>query len=125
MKKYAGLEETEITDPKTSKDIAVSTTARIMFRKAWPDQYAQMRNVRLNIEIAKDFASNSGNVVHYFWMNKEKRIIAEIRKGSSSFFYISVVRGKRIDVLAIQSSWLKPKFRSSSQVIELGDGEDE
>lgn len=121
MKKYAGLEETEVTDPKTQKDIYISTTARLMYRKAWPEQYGHMRNFRLNSIIAKDFAQNSSNVLHYFWINKDKRILAEIRRGSSNFFYISIVKGNRVDVITIQSSWLQPKYKSSTNVIEIGD----
>lgn len=121
IKKYAGIEETEIVDPRTDKDIAVSTTTRLIFRRQWPEEYGKMRNVLLNIEIAKDFASNSSNVMHYFWIDKEKRVLAEIRKGSSNFFYISIVRGARIDIITIQGSWMQPRFKSSAEPIELGD----
>ena len=121
MKKFAGLEETEVSDSKTGKDIAVSTTARLIFRKAWPEKYGAMRNARLNDEIAKDFSSNSGSVLHHFWINKADRVIGEIRAGSSSFFYISVVRGTRIDIITIQTSWIRPEYNPSEEEMEMGD----
>lgn len=120
MIKNSGLEETKITDPKTGKDIFVSTTARLVFRKYWPDKFGFMRNANLNEIIAKNFSSQH-DVVHYFWIDKTKRIIAEIRQGDSGFFYISAIRDNRIDIITIQSQWLRPKYRRHTSTIPLGE----
>lgn len=128
MKKIAGMENSEIKDPSSGKPISISTTARLMWREAWPSEYSEMRNARLNIEIAKDFASNAGNVLHYFRLGGDDsagtahRGTAEIRSGSSSFYYISAIRSSSIDILTIQVSWLKPKYKGSiDNPMELGD----
>lgn len=125
---YHLMEKTEITDPKTGKVIAISTTARLVWREAWPAEYADMRNARLNIEIAKDFASSSGNVVHYFNLGSKDsggsphKGTAEIRAGGSSFYYISAIRSTTIDIISIQADWLKPKYKGSrDNPMELGD----
>lgn len=115
-----GLELTETSDPKNSKDIAVSTTTRIMYRKMYPD-YAGMRNVELNEIIAKDYAQHASGVIHLFWISKDKRILAEIRTGRSGTFYISAIRGGTVDILTIQSSWFKPKYKPRTDAIEMGD----
>lgn len=138
MKKIAALEETEITDPSSGKQIRVSTTTRLLYRKSYPQEYGQMRNARLNQVIAKDFASNSNNVLHYFRLGKkgtsrteykpvgaeEGKIygnVAEIRGNASSFF-ISAIQDDTIDILTIQNSWLKPKYRGSEEnPMALGD----
>ena len=119
MIKLGGLEETEKTDPRTNRDIFVSTTTRILFRKIFPDKYSRMRNTQLNEIIAADFVQNSGNVYHYFWIDKKNRTIAEIRKGAAGTFYISALRSDRIDILTIQNSWKTPKFNPRKDIIEM------
>lgn len=132
------LEVTEIKDPATNKPIAVSTTARLMYRKAYPNDYGNMRNARLNEIIAKDFAANSGKILHYFRLGAKKKSqtehkplgaepnkiyagVAEIR-GSASFYFIAARKDDGINILTIQASWLKPKYRGSeSNPIALGD----
>lgn len=121
MQKYAGMESAEISDPRHQKDINVSTTVRMIFRKFWPAEYAGMRNIRLNQVIAKDFAANSSNVYHYFWIDKEERLIGEIRGGASGKMYISAIKGDSIDILTIQTSWKQPKLRPKSNIIEMDD----
>lgn len=138
MEKTAALEETEITDPSSGKKIRVSTTTRLLYRKAYPQEYGSMRNARLNQVIAKDFASNSNNVLHYFRLGKkgaprhehkpegaeEGKIygnVAEIRGNASSFF-ISAIQDDTIDILTIQNSWIKPKYKGSQdEPMALGD----
>ena len=138
MKKVAALEETEVVDPSSGKQIRVSTTTRLLYRKAYPQEYGNMRNARLNQEIAEDFASNASNVLHYFRLGKkgtsrteyrppgaeEGNIygnVAEIR-GSSTSFFISAIQDNTIDILTIQNSWLKPKYRGSEEKpMALGD----
>jgi hypothetical protein len=115
MKKIAGLEITDVKDPKTGLSISVSTTTRKMFRKMYPDQYGPMRNVRLNYVIAEEFAKNSSNVVHYFRLGKEKDSgVAEIRSGGAGVYYISAIRQDSIDILTVQASWLQPKYKGSA-----------
>ncbi len=123
MKKMAGMEETEITDTKTGKSILVSTTARLYFRKFIdPTNYGKMRNKKLNWIIAKDFADNSSNVLHYFWISKERRVIGEIRKSKYSGYYISAITDNNINIITVQSDYFKsPKYKKSGQIIELGD----
>lgn len=97
-----------------------------------------MRNVQLNDLIAREFAKNANQVLHYFRLGDADQTrteyqppgaepgkvyadVAEIR-GSSSFFYISAIRGEYIDILTVQSSWLKPRYRGSREKpIALGD----
>jgi len=57
MLKEAGIEETKVSDPSGGK-ISVSTTARLAFRKAWPDK-AGARNAILNDFIANMFAGGT------------------------------------------------------------------
>lgn len=113
MLKIAGMEETEVTDPKTGLTINVSTTARLIFRKMFPTEYGALRNARLNAIIAEDFAKSSNNAVHYFRLGKEKdQGVAEIRSASiSGVFYISAIRENSIDIITIQSDWLRPKYK--------------
>lgn len=137
MLKLASLETTEVKDSKTGKEIRVSTTARLIYRKAYPNEYGSMRNHRLNMTIAKDFVNNAGNVLHYFRLGKKESPrheykpvgsggdiyanVAEIR-GTSSSFFISAIKENTIDILTIQTSWLKPKYKGShEEPIALGD----
>ena len=119
MIKSGGLEQTDKSDSRTNRDIAVSTTTRIMFRKLWPEEYGHLRNTKLNDVIATTFMQNSSNVYHYFWIDKENRTIAEIRGGPSGIFFISALRGNRIDILTVQSSWKAPKYRPRKDYIEM------
>jgi hypothetical protein len=115
MKKIAGLEATDVNDPKTGLTISVSTTTRKMFRKMYPEQYGGMRNVRLNYVIAEEFAKSSANVVHYFRLGKDKDAgVAEIRSGGSGVYYISAIRERSVDILTVQASWLQPKYKGSA-----------
>lgn len=137
MLKLAKLEETELSDSKTGKNIRVSTTTRLLFRKLYPELEAE-RNGRLNIIIAKEFIKNASNVLHYFRLGKKEETrsdyetdgaepgkvyadVAEIR-GNQSFFFISAIRDNYIDILTIQTSWLKPKYKGSTEnPIALGE----
>lgn len=138
MLKLAGLEDSDMSDPKTGKKIRISTTVRLIYRKAYPDVYGSMRNSKLNIVIAKDFIKNSNNVLHYFRLGSKGQSrteykppghvsgevyanVAEIR-GSTSSYFISALKDNSIDILTIQASWLKPRYMGSSEKpIALGD----
>lgn len=111
MISISSLEESKVVDKRTGLDIKVSTTVRKIFRKAFPDKFLDMRNARLNYYISEDFSSNSSNVVHFFKLGKNGEL-AEIRKGSGGIYYISAIRKNTIDILVIQSDWIKPKFKS-------------
>ncbi len=64
MIKLAGMEETDVRDPKTGLPIFVSTTVRKVYRKIFRNsEEASLRNVPLNHLIAEDFAQSSGKVV--------------------------------------------------------------
>lgn len=121
MDKFAGLEESGISDKSNGNDIFVSTTVRLIFRKINPEEYAGMRNSKLNAVIATDFANNSSNIVHKFWISKEKRVIGEIRGAIKGGFYISQIKDNKTYILTMQSSWFKPKYKSSRNPIEVGD----
>ena len=121
MRKYAAMESTDIVDPRHKKPISISTTIRLLYRSLWPDDYAGMRNARLNHIIAKDFASNSDKVEHFFWLNKEDRSIAEIRSGSGGRLYISAIRSDSVNVMTIQTSWKKPRYNKQKEVLEFGE----
>lgn len=132
------LEDTDIKDPATDLSIRISTTVRILYRKAYPNEYGTMRNARLNYVIAKEFISNSNKVIHYFRLGKKKSPqnefkppgseegkvytgVGEIR-GAGSFYFVSARKSDTIDILTIQASWLKPKYRGSAEKpIEVGD----
>jgi len=137
MIKYSELENSEVLDRKTNKKIRISTTVRLVYRKAYPEDYGVLRNARLNIIIAKDFNDNSSNVLHYFRLGGggsqtshqpsgasegiNYSNAAEIR-GSSSSFFISAIKSDSIDILTIQSDWIKPKYHGSREdPIALGD----
>lgn len=122
MIKQASLEETEVTDPKHNKIIRISTTTRLIYRKARPQEYAAMRNPQLNLVIANDFIHQANNVLHYFRLGESGRDgVAEIR-GNSSAFFVAAIKGEYVDVLTIQHSWLKPKYKGSREnPIALGD----
>lgn len=125
MYKIAGMESTEINDPRSGKPIQVSTTVRIFYRKfVDSEKYGKMKNSKLNWLIAQDFAKNYNNVVHYFWISKERRIIAEIRSFDSKFF-ISLINDSSINLLTIQDKYFSSfKYKASSKpsdILEMGD----
>jgi hypothetical protein len=117
LKKYAGFEETEVTDPKTGLTIRVSTTTRMMYRhymyKGDPE-YTSMRNVKLNAFIAHQFAESADNVKHEFKIGTsgdDNRPKAELRNlKNSTMFFVSVPRGSHIDILTIHNGWKSPKY---------------
>lgn len=132
------LEETKISDSSTGRHIRISTTVRLMYRKAYPDEYGHLRNARLNQIIARDFVANSSNILHYFRLGKKDKSQADYQppgaekgkvysgtgeiRGSSSFYFISAIKDDSIDILTVQASWLKPKYKGSeSDPIEMGD----
>lgn len=122
------MESTEMKDPKTGKVIAVSTTVRILYRKMFPTHYEHLRNPRLNAAIAKHFAQSGDNVLHYFKLGTGDesgtghRGTAEIRMGPSGVYYISAIRENSVDILTVQSKWLKPKYKgSASEPLEMSD----
>lgn len=103
------MEETNQTDPATNKKIRVSVTARKHVRQL--EEYASMRNVKINEIIAKDFADASNQVMHHFVLNKKgKKEIGEIR-GMQNAYYISAIRDGYIDILTIVVSFKEPKYR--------------
>lgn len=131
------LEEVEARDPASGKSIRISTTARIIYRKMYPE-YKSVRNARLNLLIAKDFIENASNVLHYFRLGKKESPRHEYQppgaeagkvysntgeiRGTSSFFFISAINSDSVDILTVQSSWLKPKYKGSREnPIALGD----
>ena len=139
MKKIASIEETELRDPKTGKVIRISTTTRLVFRRL-SEEFRRMRNFKLNALIAEDFIKNSNNVLHYFRLGNKKETrneysppgsepgkiyanVGEIR-GKGSSYYISAIKDDSIDILTIQTKWLKPKYRGTkNKPIELGEEE--
>lgn len=58
MLKTGGIEVTKVSDSASGKKISISTTARLAFRKTWPDK-AGVRNSILNDFIANMFAGGS------------------------------------------------------------------
>jgi hypothetical protein len=87
-----------------------------------PQEYGMMKNFKLNLVIANDFLHQASNLLHYFRLGPGgKNGVAEIRGNSSSFF-ISAIKDETIDILTIQNSWLKPKYKGApDNPIELGD----
>jgi hypothetical protein len=138
MLKKASLEDSGVSDPKTGKKIRISTTIRLMYRIADPDIYGAMRNARLNVKVAEDFAGHSSNVKHYFRLGKKDTSrtehkpagaeegqvyanVAEIR-GIEGTYFISAVKESTIDVLTIQDTWMEPRYKGSQDdPIALGD----
>lgn len=122
MRKISALEDTTISDPNSGKIIRISTSTRIYFRRAFPD-YSHVRNERLNLVIAKEFAKASSKVLHYFPLKKGtgkssdgiSEDMAQIR-GNKNYFFIGIVRGSNIDVIAVQTSWLKPRYARQQEV---------
>jgi hypothetical protein len=121
MIKEGGMESAETKDSATGREVLVSTTVRLLFRKMFPEKYGSMRNARLNEVIVEDFVRNAGNVRHYFRLGSKDssgtahRGTAEIRTGSiASLYYISAIRKDTIDILTVQSDWFRPKFKGSS-----------
>jgi hypothetical protein len=126
MLKQGEMEEVESKDPKTGLTIRISTTTRLVYRHMYPEQYGDLRNIRLNDVIAKQFSGS--DVVHYFRLGtgSEKGTghggVAEIRYGPSGIYYISAIRQNSIDILTVQSDWLKPKYKGSAErPMEMGD----
>ena len=108
MLKAAKIEESSMSDSETGKKIRISTTVRIKFRANYPEEFAYMRNARLNEAIASLFSKSAAYVEHYFKMGEEGSVWGEIRKGGS-FYFISAIRDEYIDILTIQDDWKRPK----------------
>jgi hypothetical protein len=111
--KFAGFDETEITDPETGLKIRVSITTRKVFRHLYKTSedlgYSHMRNDLLNEVIAKDFILGAQKIVHRFKLKSGE--FAEIRnKPRTVMFYISAIRDNTIDILTIQNGWKSPKY---------------
>ena len=126
MKKTAGMEKSEINDPRTGKPILISTTVRLFYRKVIDSQnYAGLRNQRLNSIIAKQFAESSNNVLHYFWISKDKRIIGEIRSLRAGAYFISAITDTSVNLIVVQGDYFKPpNYRRSvkpDEILEMGD----
>lgn len=104
------MEESSKTDPATKRRIRVSVSVRKFYRTL--EEYQSIRNIKLNEIVAEDFADTAGSVLHHFALTKGaggKKEIGEIR-GNSNLYYISAIRDNYIDILAIQGSWVKPKY---------------
>lgn len=114
MKKIAELENSEVVDPKTGLEIAVSTTARIKLRELFRADFANIRNYELNNFAARKFAKSSSNVLHYFPLKKNQEgqaeLWGEIRDGGS-FLFVSAIRARTVDILTIQKNWREPTVR--------------
>lgn len=103
------MEETNQTDPVTNKKIRVSVTVRKHIREL--EEYASIRNAKLNDIIAKDFADASSQILHHFVLNRKgKKEIGEIR-GMQNAYYISAIRDGYIDILTVVVSFKEPKHR--------------
>src|SRR5882672_3101306 len=96
MIKLAALEKTLITD-KGGKQLSVSTSVRLYWRKYFPQQFGKYRNQDLNEIISADFAK--GTIVHRFVLKSGN--IGEIRK-SSKFYYVGSIKDDGIDILVVQ-----------------------
>lgn len=130
MKKTAGLEDTGITDQVHGKPIRVSTTVRMIYRKTWNNpefrDFSSMRNTTLNEIIARDFVNSSDKVIHYFALgriNDQQRDLGEIRNlsidGTGLFkFFISAVRDGSVDILTIQSKYIKPVDKNGKPIFK-------
>ena len=130
MIKSAGLEQTSVSDPVHGKPIKISTTLRLLYRKIYNDpnwrDFTKMRNETLNEIIAQDFASSSGKIMHYFALGKindQQRDLGEIRNmmidgRGIARFYVSAIRDDSVDVISIQSRWIKTKFRSKEDMLK-------
>ena len=97
MIKISALENTLITDDKTGKQISVSTSARIYWRRYFSQQFGKYRNADLNEVIASDVSK--ATIIHRFLLKSGN--IGEIRK-SSKFYYVVSITDSSADVLVVQ-----------------------
>jgi hypothetical protein len=121
--KIAGIEDSSLTDPRTSLPIRISTTARIKYRKYFDERFSHrdvlydLSNRQLNDIIAQDFAASSGSALHMFLakssdINSRRREWVEVRKvGSRSAFnyFFSIIRCDAIDVITTSTRYIKPR----------------
>lgn len=126
MIKTAGMEETQVTDPKTGLPVRISTSTRIMFRYIFRNNpelgYSNMRNERLNQIIAESYSESSDKVVHHFKLKSSnvdgmEQDIGEIRNMSrSAMFFITRISGGTADILVLQPAYRPPKYKKEEQV---------
>ena len=123
MHKKAGMEESNLTDPRTNLPIRVSTTVRLKYRKYFDERFAHrdvlydLNNKELNEIIAQDFAVSHDSALHMFLSKtsniaSQKREWVEIRqvKGRSAFnYFFSVIRPDGIDIVTTSTRYIKPK----------------
>lgn len=109
------FEDSGVSDPATGKQIAVSISLRVFYRKKYPEAYGSMPNKELNRVIGEEFAKCSSNIIHYFRAGKGKGSIsaewAEIRKGIWSTRYFISLMGDKMYVVTMQDSFFDPQKR--------------
>jgi hypothetical protein len=98
MIKFAGAEDSGITDPVTGKRIHVTTTARKTFRAA-NAAWAKVRNVLLNTAIANDF-SRAKPQTRLFKVRKDPNAVGQVRDTSNGR-YIAVVGSNDIKIVSV------------------------
>jgi len=99
MFKYAGVEETKVSDSNSGKKIYISTTARLAFRKAWPDK-ANVRNHILNDFIANMFAGGSKSGHFKPRSGSGKGHVREVGGGR----FIAIELDSQMKVIAVKGS---------------------
>ena len=97
MIKKSDLENTLITS--NGKQLSVSTTVRMYWRKIYAQQLGKYRNADLNEVIASDYAKSP--VVHRFLLKSGN--VGEIRK-SSRFYYVGAVEDSGINIIVVQAA---------------------
>ena len=120
--KKAEIEESSLTDPRTSLPIRVSTTARIKYRKYFNERFSHrdvlydLSNRQLNDIIAQDFAASAGEALHMFLAKSsdiasKRREWIEVRKVSSRSafnYFFSIIRCDGIDIITTSTRYIKP-----------------
>jgi adenine-specific DNA methylase len=121
--KKAGLEEANLTDPRTNLPIRVSTTVRLKYRKYFDERFTHrdvlydLNNKELNEIIAQDFAVSHDLALHMFLskssnIESKKREWVEIRQvsGRSAFnYFFSIIRPDSIDIITTSTRYIKPR----------------
>jgi hypothetical protein len=141
-KKYPSMISSGITDPISGKEIRVTTTVRVAFKKVFPYTLIPQMDSSGNLMeekkitypmasppeqtnyIAKIFASRSdtANVKKVFLTKNKER--AEIRSfGIQNIMTISVIRD-HIDIISVQDTWRsekmpRPGSRGSRDVLSI------
>lgn len=105
IKIEAGAEPTRVNDKETGKEIFVSTTARITFRKAFP-KAQKIRNQLLNVAIATLFSTTKTiqtfkpKSSHGSFSKGQSGVIREVGGGK----FIAVIETDDIRILTFKGS---------------------